>query len=345
MLRVVVIDPDNSLIALIKSATNSIHICKLQLVSEQQPCLHTLCFLRLPIRYHTNYTNPASVFMEWIPTSKPQDRTEFQTSRGRPFPFRSHRSGTIVLILSFKTRDEGLQYAMFVSVEALISVVHSGASHVSWAEWGPAGTRILPLGNGIQPRPAGPFWITSYAPLVVLDYNPLRARYIKRQKKLTRTSSIPSKPSLGPRSTKLFGEHWAEGEVKTQLPFRKLVADGLYFKRVAQIVADREWIVVIARSVRCSTLLDSLEKPTMCADRERGKEFLSPYTMWARLRPFGMFCRRRGKRRFRVGVLPRYVSGLASYQVHKFFGLALISCAFYTFPYYAIATRNKSIMY
>lgn len=135
---------------------------------------------------------------------------------------------------------------MFVSVEALLSAIQSGASHVPWADWGPAGTRILPLGNGILPRPAGPFWITSYAPLVVCDYNVLRARYIKEKTKSV--SLIPTKSSLGPPSTNLFGEHWAKGEIKTHLPFRKFVADGLFFKHVVQVVADREWIVVIARS-------------------------------------------------------------------------------------------------
>jgi hypothetical protein len=229
------------------------HICKLQFVAAR-PCLHTLCFLRLPGPSY--YANPASVFMEWIPTSKPQDQAQDRAgSRGRPFPFRSHRAGTIGLILKFETRDKSvLQYAMFVSVEALLSAVHSGASHVPWVDWGPAGTRILPLRNGILPRPAGPFWITSYEPLVVRDYNSLRA---KKQKTSARISSIPSKPSLGPPSTILFGEHWEGGEIETHLPFRNFVADGLFFKRAVQVVADREWIVVIARTVRCSMLRHS----------------------------------------------------------------------------------------
>jgi len=252
-MRVVIIDPDNSVIALIKSATNSIHICKLQFVSVE-PCLHTLCFLRLP-------GNPVVSMsgMEWIPTSKPQDRTGSQTSRGRPFPFRSYRAGTIGLTLNYGTLGGGdCQYAMYVSVGALLSVAHSGVSHVPWADWGPAGTRILPLGNGIPPTPAGPFWITSYAPFVVRDYDTLRARYIKKKKKSM--SSVPS-PSLGPPSTKLFGEHWVEGQVKTQLPFRKFVAGGLFFKRVLQVVADREWVVVISRTVRCSMLLHERNRP------------------------------------------------------------------------------------
>jgi hypothetical protein len=99
-------------------------------------------------------------------------------------------------------KDKGVQkYAMFVSIEALLSVVNSGASRMSWVDWGPAGTRILPLGKGILPRTAGPFLITSYAPLVFRDYSSLRARYIKKQKKTI--PSIPSYTSPGPPSTRL----------------------------------------------------------------------------------------------------------------------------------------------
>ncbi|KAI9453029.1 hypothetical protein BJY52DRAFT_1400384 [Lactarius psammicola] len=247
-MRAVVIDPDNSLIALIQSATNCIQICELQLVSAN-PHLRTLCFLRLPGNPFVSMSS-----MEWIPTSKRQDRTGSQTSRGRPFPFRSYRAGTIGIILSYRIPDGGVrkpEYAMFVSVEALLSVTHSGVRHAPWTDWGPAGTRIVPLGNGIPPRPAGPFWITNYAPLVVRDYDSLRARYIKKKKESM--SSISSMPSLGPPSTKLFDELWEEGQVKTHLPFRKFVSGDLYLKRVVQVVADREWVVVISRTRRKRT--------------------------------------------------------------------------------------------
>ncbi|KAH9161564.1 hypothetical protein EDB89DRAFT_715732 [Lactarius sanguifluus] len=248
-MRVVVIDPVNNLIALIKSFTNTIYICKLQFGSAD-PCLHSLCFLRLP-------GNPVVSMsgVEWIPTSKRQDRTGSQSSRGRPFPFRSYRAGTIGLTLSYRTGDGARQYSMFVSIGALLSAAHSGVRHVPWADWGPAGTRILPLGNDILPRPAGPFWITNYAPLVVRDYDSLRARYVKKKKTSESSISGPSMPSLGPPSTRLLGEHWIDGEVETHLPFRKFVAGDLPLKRVVQVVADREWVVVISRTVCCSMLI------------------------------------------------------------------------------------------
>jgi hypothetical protein len=254
LLKVVVIDPDNSLIALLKSTMNYIHICKLQFESAQ-PCLHTLCFLRFPGSMYTNPTSVHTSIKEWVPASKPRDQTRPQTSRGRPFPFRPYRAGTILLILS-PEKDKGVQkYTMFVSIEALLSVVNSGASRVSWADWGPAGTRILPLGNGILPRTAGLFWITSYAPLVFRDYSSLRVRYIKKKKESI--PSIPSCTSPGPPSTKLFGEG---DEIKTHLPFREFVAGGLAVKRIVQVVADREWVVVISRTVRCLMLLRASKK-------------------------------------------------------------------------------------
>lgn len=237
-LKALVIDPDKSLIALLESATNCIHVCRLQFVSSTTPCLETVSFLRLPGLSHRNSPSVFMSSMEWIPTSKPQDRTESQASRRRPFPFRSYRAGTIGVILRFAH-----QYAMFVSVEALLSVVNSGVGHVHWDGWGPTCTRILPLGPDILPRPAGPFWITCYEPLVVRDYNSLRARYIKSQEPSTHPY-----PPLGPSTTKMFGKHWAGGSIKTHLPFREFAARNLIFQSVLQVVADREWVVVISRT-------------------------------------------------------------------------------------------------
>jgi hypothetical protein len=156
---------------------------------------------------------------------------------------------------------------MFVSVEALLSIVRSRVRHVPWARWGPAATRVLPLEDGIV-RPAGPFWITSYAPLVVRDYNSLRARSMEKVKKSM--PSIPPNPSLGPPSTKLFGEHWEGGELNTHLPFREIVAGDLSFERVVQVVADREWFIVISDEVRSFMLLHARNRS--CAPIERGNE-------------------------------------------------------------------------
>ncbi|SRR6266404_2133215 len=250
-LRVSVVDPDNGLIALIRGTMNSIEICELRFTSTD-PSLHTLCSLKLPI---FQYTNPISITtdMEWIPTLKPQDRSGSQRSRNRKFPFRPYRAGTIAIFLTYRTHSEGTnQYAIFVSVGALIAAAHSGVIHVPWADWGPAGTRAVRLGKGSLPTPAGHFWITNYAPLVVRDYDSLRARYMTKKKKKKGTKSVPSGgPSPGPRSTTLICEQWEEEEqiIKTSLPCRNFIADGQNFKRVVQVVADREWVVVVSQSV------------------------------------------------------------------------------------------------
>ncbi len=281
-LKVVVIDPENSVIALIKEAANSLQICELRSLSTR-PHLRTLCHLRLPLR--SKRASVVKVEREWIGTSTPRKRGDSQTSLGQPFPFRSHRAGTIALILEQKSKKlkggtAAKQCAMFVSVGALIAHAHadSGVTNVPWVDWGPAATRVVPLGKGSLPTPAGPFWITNYAHLVVRDYDLFRAGYMEKKK--TSTTSIRSGPSPGPRSTKLFGRHWAEGKIETRLPFRKFVAKGLSFKRVVQVVADREWVVVVSRTVSGSCL-HSWEKLTtsIYADRERGRELLSTFTM------------------------------------------------------------------
>ena len=213
--------------------------------------------------------------MEWISTLKPEDRMRSQTSRERPFPFRSYRAGSIGLILKFGTVGKRFRkFAMFISVEALLSAVRSRLRHVPWTRWGPTATRIFPLEDCVV-MPAGPFWITSYAPLVVRDYNSLRARSMEKT-----MSSIPPNPSLGPPSIKLFGEHWEGGELNTHLPFREIVSGNLSFERVVQVVADREWFVVISDEVRFFMHLHASEKPIMCPDREMEREpILLPCTM------------------------------------------------------------------
>ena len=254
-----VIDPDDGLIALLQSSSNNIHICKLQFESAH-PRLQTLCSLRLPF-LHSEPTFEFMSNMEWIPTSKLRGS---QTSRRRPFPFRSYRKRTIGIIIFG-------WYSMFVSVDALLFVLHSGARHVRWDDWGPDATHILSLGRGVLPTPAGPFWITGYAPLIFHDYNSHRTRYTKMKTDRQSTSSttsrhprLPSRPSRLRPSIDLFGER-----VKINLPYRTFTAGGLLSRRVEQVVADREWVVAMSRPVRCSTLLHAREKPIMCATGNR----------------------------------------------------------------------------
>ena len=239
-----VIDPDDGLITLLQSASNNLHICKLQFESTH-PRLQTLCSLRLPSFLYTSLTFEFMNNREWIRTSKLRGS---QTSRRRPFPFRSCRKSTIGIFLHFGS-PLYCRYSMIVNVDALLSVLHSGARHVSWDDWGPASTRILPLRRGILRTPAGPFWISSYSPLVVHDYNFHRARYIKMKTDRLLTSLTIFKPSFLPTLIDLFGQRV---KIETHLPYRKFTADGLLSRQVVRVVADREWVVTISRPVRFS---------------------------------------------------------------------------------------------
>jgi len=100
-------------------------------------------------------------------------------------PFYSSAVGTMALSLDYRTYEKGAGYpfrcTMIISVVALLAAVRSRSSSderdddvpVAWADWGPSGTRMF---ERTLLRPAGPFWITSLAPLAVRDYDPLRAR-------------------------------------------------------------------------------------------------------------------------------------------------------------------------
>ena len=266
MKGIVVIDPDDGLIALLQNASNNIHICKLQFESAY-PRLQTLCSLRLPSFLYSKPTFEFMSNMEWIPTSKLRGS---QTSRRRPFPFRSYRKSTIGIILR-SCPHLSSWYSMFVSVDALLSVLHSGARHVPWDDWGPAATHILSLRRGVLPTPAGSFWITSYRPLEFHDYHSHRTRYMKmktdRQSTSLTTSRpprLPSRPSRLLPSIDMYGQR-----VETNLPYRTFTAGGLLSRHVKQVVADREWVVAISRPVRCSILLHTREKPIMCATGNR----------------------------------------------------------------------------
>ena len=140
---------------------------------------------------------------------------------------------------------------MTISVPALQSAILSDPQAgpvrtIPWGDWGPAATRVLLNTYGARlPKPAGPFWIAGSSPLVIRDYDLIRARYSRF------SGEDPSTSRFGPpvlKSTEVFGEHWKTGKLETCLPYRDLVAKDLDFIR---IVADREWIIGISVRVRC----------------------------------------------------------------------------------------------
>ncbi|KAH9041300.1 hypothetical protein EDB85DRAFT_1470175 [Lactarius pseudohatsudake] len=234
---------DSNFVLLIRESINTLEIHKLELTSSP-PRMQTVCSLELP-PLNAGASIFSSMFSkEWIAPSERCAGSQFPRRR---LPFRSSRIDTMTLRLSYRTPETGnrrSEYAFIFSVAALLSVAHSGVRKVSWENWGPLGTRILPYTDNV-PAPAGPFWIICVSPLIVHDYNPLRAVHIPS------IAENPSPQSGLPifASTKVVGKHWKSGEVETRLPYREFASKDTSL-HPSDIVGEREWIVVISPEVR-----------------------------------------------------------------------------------------------
>jgi len=228
---------DSNLVMLIRESINSLEIYKLELASSP-PHMQSVCLLELP-RLRPDALISQSMFAkEWIASSECHAR-----SQRRLLPFRSSRNDTVALLLGYHIPARGNPpsgYAMLFSVTALLSVVHSGARKMSWKNWGPLRTRIFPYPRGVMPTPAGPFWITSISPLIVCDYDPLRAAHVQS------AAEDPSSPSGVFAPTKVVGKHWVMGQVETRLPYREFASRDMHILHPAEIVGDREWMIVIS---------------------------------------------------------------------------------------------------
>ena len=274
------VDIDGDLMMLANCTKNSLEICKLELTS-QEPRLHTICFLELPALEPYVFVVVSRVDKEWVPTSPHGARSQQQQQpppRKRVVPFRSSKVGTIGLLVEHEMRSASVRVLpscwMTVSVAALLSAIAgarccpspsdanpgegdaagngdaaAGVRTLFWPEWGPAATRVLLSSHGGRlPKPAGPFWIASFSPLVIRDYDLLRMQSTPAATE--EGDKSPSRSLFGPpvfKSTEVPGEHWVEGKVETHLPYRDLVARELY---CVGVVADREWIIRISVRVR-----------------------------------------------------------------------------------------------
>jgi hypothetical protein len=234
---------------LIRESINSLEIYKLE-PGSTQPHMQSICLLELPPLKPDALIVCSMFSKEWIASSERHARSQF--SQRRLLPFRSFRNDTMALLISYHiTRTSDIPpagYAMLFSVTALLSVVRSGVRKMSWKNWGPLRTRILPSNypRSIMPTPAGPFWITSVSPLIVCDYDPLRAVYAQS------AAEDPSSPSGLPvfAPTKVVGEHWVLGQVETCLPYREFVSRDIHILHPSEILGEREWIIVISATVR-----------------------------------------------------------------------------------------------
>jgi len=297
------VDIDGSLIMLANCTKNSLEICKLELAS-QEPRLHTVCFLELPALEPYAFVVVSRVDKEWVPTSSHGARSH-QLPRKRVVPFRSSKVGTIGLLVEHEMRTASVRVLpscwMTLSIAALLSAIdcccssdpddddtgNAGVRTLFWPDWGPAATRVLlSCHGGRLPKPAGPFWIASFSPLVIRDYDPLRTRSTRSTRSMPAPAeeeeeedTSSSRSRFGPpvfKSTEVLGEHWVMGKVQTHLPYRDLVARELYY---VGVVADREWIIGISVRVRVVQAYFYLREKNLTDRNGQGSEGLY-YTVY-----------------------------------------------------------------
>jgi hypothetical protein len=236
---------DSDLIMLMREPVNCLEIYKLELASPQ-PRMRSVCTLGLPPLVPEAFIFDHTFAKEWI--SSPEHRARSRFSQRRHLPFRSSRNDTMALLLSYYNPESDIhpsEYAVLFSVTALLSLVHSGVRKVPWGKWGPLRTRIFPYLRAVKPTPAGPFWITSFQPLIVRDYDPLRVVHVRSAED---DPSLPSRlPVFAP--AKVVSENWVSGQVETRLPYREFVSKDIVILNPAEIVGDREWVVVISATL------------------------------------------------------------------------------------------------
>ena len=243
---------------LMRESINCVEIYKLELASSQ-PRMRSVCTLGLPPLIPEARLFEYAFAKEWIPS--PEHRARSRFSQRRHLPFRSSRNDTMALLLSYDYPESDAQlskFAVIFSVTALLSVVHSGVRKVSWEKWGSLGTRTFSYPRAVKPTPAGPFWITSLSPLIVRDYDTLRALHVRSAED---DPSLPSgRPIFAP--TKVVNEYWVSGQIETRLPYREFVSRDIDILNPLEIVGDREWVVVISSMVRsfCAPILWSSGK-------------------------------------------------------------------------------------
>jgi len=235
---------DDHVFVLTKYDGNHLEVCKLEITSTG-PSLQTICSLELPPLMSGVEVYSTGIFVEWVPTSKNYARS--RSSRASHSHFYSSTFGTIALLLDyFKPSDPSLgssNYVLIIGIEALLYTIRTGVRNVPWADWGPSNTHFF---KRTLLFPAGPSWITGRSPLVLRQYYPRRTRYAPSIPEDT-SSSSHTEPQVCP-STEVFGKLLDEHNVETNLPYRDVVVNNLNLDLAEVILADREWIVGMAKT-------------------------------------------------------------------------------------------------
>jgi hypothetical protein len=238
---------DSSLVALINEVEHSLEICKLE-TPTPGAYLQTLCFFELPPLASVASLFVSSILKEWVPTSK--HHAQSRSSRGCHLPFYSPTVGTIALRLVYGIGTYR-PYVMIISIPALLSAIPNptGVRNVPWVDWGPSSTHMLKMATL---TPAGPFWITSLMPLEVRRYDLRRTQYIRS----TAEEMTSLLWLLDSDTTEVivnsFGTHMPYRDARAPASDREISCS-------ADIVADREWVVVIKPLDAVSSAYTSLK--------------------------------------------------------------------------------------
>ena len=137
----------------------------------------------------------------------------------------------------------GDEYALIISVGALITAIPTDARSIHWEDWGPSSTHFFESTTLLIS--VGPFWITGFSsePLpVLLQHDLQRMRYTQLMPEDTPSSqSKPPSDNLA----KMF-----RYDIEINLPYCDIMIENGALTYSGYIVADRGWIVGVTTSVR-----------------------------------------------------------------------------------------------
>ena len=259
---------DDNVFVLTKDSGNRLEVFKLEITSHD-PCLQTICFLELPPLMPG--LCGVSPLIEWVPTSKNYART--RSSRAGHAHFYSSTVGTIALCLTYYLgtpiecdEDPYRYYALIIDVEALLYTIRTGGRSVPWADWGPSSTHLF---ERTLVCPAGPSWIIGSSSPVLRQYYPRRMRYAQSMPEDTSSSSW------------VFSYLSDEHRIETKLPYRDVLMDDLRNLGGLYKVADREWLVGLARTlVREFCVYPPKKKPG-----RSGVKLITTANRWGKIMP------------------------------------------------------------
>lgn len=250
---------NNRSVGLNNEVEHSLEVCKLE-TSPASPLSHT-CKHCASLAYHLwrqlrLFSYPAYVRSG----SQLRNTTHNLGLLGRcHLPFYSPTVGTIALCL---VCEIGIYRSYAVTIPALLSVIPTGVRNVPWVDWGPSSTHVLEIATL---TPAGPFWIKSLVPLEVRRYDLRRTQHIRSMAENMTTLLWLLNSDTTEVIMNNFGTHMPYRDVRVP------ASDG-DISCSTDIVADREWVVVVKHSDVSSVYTSSKhydDSLITCADRER----------------------------------------------------------------------------